>query len=74
MVYTDIKYKKSLKLFDKPIGKMRIENISHGVVILKIEIEFNEKIVASGEQRCVLMNLKTGKIDKRKIYNSLIIY
>jgi acyl-CoA thioester hydrolase len=66
VIYTGIKYKKSLQLFDKPLGFMKIENINHGVITLKAEIKLNYKTAASGEQRCVLMNLETGKIDKVK--------
>lgn len=67
VVSTDIKYKKSLQLFNKPIGNMRIENSNHGVITLKAEIKFNNKIAAYGEQKCIIMNIKTGKMDKEKV-------
>ena len=46
---------------------MRIENSNHGVITLKAEIKFNNKIAAYGEQKCIIMNIKTGKMDKEKV-------
>ena len=67
VIYTNINYKKSLYLFDKPIGIMTLEHFSHGIMSLKFEIKLEEKIIALGEQKCVLMNLTTGKMDKEKV-------
>ena len=62
VISTELKYKGQIKLFDKPIGKIILENYSHGVIHLKVEITNNEKIVFSAVQKCVLMNLDTQKM------------
>jgi acyl-CoA thioester hydrolase len=67
VVSTNIVYKKYLTLFDKPVGIMSIECCKHSIITLKIEIKLEEKIAAFGEQKCVLMNLKTGKMEKEKL-------
>jgi acyl-CoA thioester hydrolase len=66
VVSTEIKYKKFLKLFDKPIGIMCIESFHHGIFILKAEISFDEKLIASGKQKCVLFDLVKLEIVKHK--------
>jgi acyl-CoA thioester hydrolase len=71
VISTDINYKKSLRLFDKPVGIMSIECFNHGIIVLKTEIKINGKIAAYGKQKCLLMNLKTGKMDKEKIKSIL---
>ncbi len=62
VISTELKYKGQLKLFDKPIGKIILENYSHGVIHLNVEITNNESIVFSAKQKCVLMNLNTQKM------------
>ena len=62
VISTELKYKGQIKLFDKPIGKIILENYSHGVIHLKVEITNNENIVFSATQKCVLMNLDTQKM------------
>lgn len=71
VISTDICYKKSLKLFDEPVGIISIECYNHCIITLKFEIKNNEKIAAHGIQKCVLMNLKTSKMDKEKIKSIL---
>lgn len=71
VVSTNMNYKKYLKLFDKPVGTMSIECCNHGIIALKMEIKRNREIVALGRQKCVLLNLLTGKIDKEKIKSIL---
>lgn len=62
VISTELNYKGQLKLFDKPIGKISLENYSHGIIYLRIEINCNDKIVLTAVQKCVLMNLKTRKM------------
>ena len=67
VISTNITYKKALKLFDKPAGIIHFLCFSHGIITLKFEIKQGEKIAAFGEQKCVLMDLNTGKMDKEKL-------
>ncbi|MFA7418330.1 MAG: thioesterase family protein [Melioribacteraceae bacterium] len=67
VAHTEMKYKKQITLFDKPIGKMIVEKYSHGVIVLRAEIRVNNCSVFSATQKCVLMNLTTKKMYKRRI-------
>jgi YbgC/YbaW family acyl-CoA thioester hydrolase len=67
VISTNISYKKSLSLFDKPLGVISLVCYNHGIITLKVEIILAEKIAAYGEQKCVLMNLTTGKMIKEKL-------
>ena len=69
VVSTEVKYKKFLKLFDKPVGVMCVETLQHGIFKLKAEISLNERIIASGKQKCVLFNLAKLEIVK---HNKLV--
>ena len=71
VISTNIIYKKSLNLFDKPVGIITLKCCNHSIITLKVEIKLEEKIAAFGEQKCVLMNLKTGKMEKEKIESIL---
>jgi acyl-CoA thioester hydrolase len=62
VISTELKYKGQLKLFDNPIGKIILENYSHGVIHLKVEITNNDSMVFTATQKCVLMNLDTQKM------------
>jgi acyl-CoA thioester hydrolase len=64
VISTNITYKKPLNLFDKPAGIINLKCCNHGIMTLKAEIKLEEKIAAFGEQKCVLMNLKTRKMNK----------
>jgi acyl-CoA thioester hydrolase len=44
VVSTEIKYKKQIKLFDKPVGKMELNSYSHGVLLFKTEITIDNYI------------------------------
>ncbi len=66
---TNIIYKKQLKLFDKPSGIVWVEDIKHNMMLLKFNFIINESICATAEQKCVIMNLKTGKMDKEILKN-----
>jgi len=67
VISTNINYKKYLKLFDEPAGNINFVSYDHGIIKLKFEIRVNGKIAALGEQRCVLMNLKSGKMSKENL-------
>lgn len=62
---TSIRYRKQLRLGDKPNGSIWIDSIGHGVMSLKVIIRKPEIVIATAEQTCVLMNLLTGKMDMK---------
>ena len=64
---TNIVYKKQLKLNDKPAGSIWIENIQHNMMILKFNFIMGKNICAFAEQKCVLMNIKNGTMDKERL-------
>ena len=67
IVSTNIEYKKQLKLNDYPAGIIRIENIRHNILFLKFKFIQGDNICAAASQKCVLINLKNGKMDKAKL-------
>lgn len=67
VAHTEMKYKKQITLFDKPIGKMIVAKYSHGVIVLKAEIRLEDTIVFTATQKCVLMNLTTKSMYKGRI-------
>ena len=69
---TEISFRKFLKVFDKPIGKMYIENIKHGIITLNFVIELDGKISAEGRQKCVLYNLQKSCLIKDSELQKLI--
>jgi acyl-CoA thioester hydrolase len=58
----EMKYKKTIKLFDKPVGKILLHSYSHGLFVLKAEININNHIAFAATQKCVLMNLNNNKM------------
>jgi acyl-CoA thioester hydrolase len=64
---TNIVYKKQLKLGEKLSGVIWLEELKHNMMILKFNFIINESVCAFAEQKCVLMNLKNGKMDKEKL-------
>ena len=46
---------------------MNIENAKHGMIFLNFRFIDNENICVFGEQKCVILNLKTGLMDKEKL-------
>lgn len=68
---TNISYKRQLKLGDKPTGFIWTQDIKHNVMTLKIKFIINEKICVQAEQKCILLNLKNGKMDKKILSSSL---
>ena len=65
----EMKYKKTIKLFDKPVGKMFLQNHSHGVFVFNAEIINDNHVAFTGTQKCVLMNLIDNKMFKGNIYD-----
>lgn len=61
---TDIKYKKQISLNDKPIGRIWLERFDRVIWVLKAEFIVNDSLVAFAEQKCVVVNLLTNKIQK----------
>ncbi len=64
---TNIIYKKQLKLGDRPAGSIWIENIQHSMMILKFNLNLGKDTIAFAEQKCILMNLKNGTMDKERL-------
>lgn len=62
VVATEMKYKKQIKLFDKPVGKMTLINYTHGMYTLKAEVTINNHIHFNAVQKCVLVDLKENKM------------
>jgi acyl-CoA thioester hydrolase len=67
VVSSEVKYRKQIKLFDKPIGKMLLLSYSHGVLLFKTEITIDNYIAFNATQKCVLMDLKNNKMLKGDI-------
>jgi acyl-CoA thioester hydrolase len=72
VISTEIHYKKSLKLFDKPVGKIYVESLNHGIFTLRAEIKLDGKLSASGLQKCVLLDLKNSTIIKSRELQEII--
>ena len=66
---SEIKYKKQIKLFDKPVGKMLLQSYSHGMFVFKAKININNNIVFIATQKCVLINLDDNKMFRGSIHN-----
>jgi len=77
VISTEAKYKKLIKLFDKPVGSMALEYYSHGMMILKADVKVNGLSVFTAIQKCVLMDLIKnkmliwGKVPASKLRNSV---
>ncbi len=61
---TTVKYKRVVKLFDRPVGRMVLEDLRHGMFTLKADITVDGMLCASAEQKCVLMKLCDSTILK----------
>lgn len=62
VVASDMKYKKQIKLFDIPVGKMFLKSYSHGVFVFNAEITIEQRIAFTATQKCVLLNLTDNKM------------
>ena len=56
---TEIKYKKALKIFDRPKGKMWMSRLGRLRCTLQAEIYLNDEIVTSATQTGFFINLET---------------
>ena len=56
---TQIKYKKALQIFDRPVGKMWMSQLGRLRCTLQAEICLNEEIVTSATQTGFFINLET---------------
>ena len=65
VVSTQIRYRTQLTLTNKLKGVIWIESVKHGLMHLRAVFQKGESSVASAEQDCVMMNLRTGKMDKK---------
>ena len=59
---TQIKYKKALKMFDRPIGKMWMSQLGRLRCTLQAEIMLNQEIVTSATQTGFFVNLETMRL------------
>lgn len=70
---SQIEYKKALRMFDHPIGKMWIAQLGRLRCTLKAEIQLDNQIVTTATQTGFFINLQTMRPtaipqDLRKIY------
>ena len=71
---TQIKYKKALQIFDRPVGKMWMSQLGRLRCTLQAEICLNKEIVTSATQTGFFVNLKTMRpmaipSDIQKLYS-----
>jgi acyl-CoA thioester hydrolase len=71
VISTLIKYKKQLKLFDKPTGTLKIDSVNHGIITLGGEIKIGSQISAIAEQKCIVMDLKSSKMIQNELLHKL---
>lgn len=64
VISTNIYYKRQIKLFDHPAGKMILTGFNHGIFRLNAEITVNGLLCTSAKQRFVIMNLCDSKFLK----------
>ena len=64
VISTNITYKKQLKLGDNLTGNICIENIQHNMMTLKFNFISSGNICAFAIQKCVIINLVKGTMDK----------
>lgn len=62
---TNIRYRSQLKLSDRLKGIMWVESVKHGLMELKVIFQRDDETVATAEQNCVLMDLETGKMNRK---------
>lgn len=62
VISTEIKYRRQIKIFDEPIAEMEFAGHNHGVIYLRANIKLGNKVCVSASQRCVMMNLRTGRM------------
>jgi len=62
VISTNIIYRKQLKIFDEPVGRMELKEIRHNVITFNATIKLAEEIYAKAEQRCVVLDMKTSRM------------
>jgi acyl-CoA thioester hydrolase len=67
VISTNITYKKQVKLSDRLAGFIWVENIRHNIMTLKFNFISSGNICAFAEQKCVIMNLEKGTMDKKRL-------
>ena len=60
LLNTQIEYRKSIKLGEKPIGRMWISDMTQLKWVVKSEIYLDDKVVAKAEQMGIFVNLDKG--------------
>ena len=56
---TEIKYKKALRMFDRPVAKMWVSELGRSRCTLQAEICLNKQIVTTATQTGFFINLQT---------------
>lgn len=61
---TAINYKKQISLNDNPVASMQLIRFDRVIWVLHAEFIVNDSLAAFAEQKCVVVNLLTNKIQK----------
>ncbi|HSL88700.1 MAG TPA: thioesterase family protein [Ignavibacteriaceae bacterium] len=61
---TTINYKKKISLSDSPVASMRLIRFDRVIWVLNAEFRVNDSLAVFAEQKCVVVNLLTNKIQK----------
>jgi acyl-CoA thioester hydrolase len=64
VTHTSINYIKQIKLFEKLFGTVELTAEKHGMLFLKFQLKNETTLFAEAEQRCVMMDLNSGKMVK----------
>jgi acyl-CoA thioester hydrolase len=70
---TNIEYKMPLHLYEKPIGKMKVDKYEKGIFYLSCLITLDNKIVTRAFQKCVLIDKSNQKMVKHKIIPLIVL-
>ena len=62
VVSTEAKYKKQIKLSDKPVGIIELSGFHHGIYTFNITVKVENHIVFTAVQKCVVINLTENKM------------
>jgi len=65
---TNIEYKKSLHLYEKPLGVLKVDKYERGILYLSYLITLNGKIIAKASQKCVLIEKNTQKMVRENLF------
>jgi acyl-CoA thioester hydrolase len=64
VTHTSINYIKQIKLFEKLYGTVELTTEKHGMLFLKFQLKNDATLFAEAEQRCVMMDLNSGRMVK----------